>query len=204
MERARWTDRAIVAVTALALTAASCEVRAPVESRSETIETLPDDGRGQYKRRPLSVKDGDFTLSGPYTYRNLSLFLVHGKDATEGRGFLTLQEAMEQKKVIVHETDNVQELAIENVSGEEVFVQAGDIVKGGKQDRTLAVDIVLAPASGRVPVASVCVEQGRWEQRRLESVVTFAASPSQLASKELKLAAKSAGSQSEVWKAVWR
>src|SRR5437667_6818781 len=37
--------------------------------------------------------------------------------------------AMEQKKVVVYETKQVNELAIENLSAESVFIQQGDIVK---------------------------------------------------------------------------
>jgi ARG and Rhodanese-Phosphatase-superfamily-associated Protein domain len=66
----------------------------------------------------------------------------------------------------VHETGAVSELAIENTAADaEVFVQAGDIVQGGDQDRTIARDLVLAAASGRLPLPSFCVEQGRWSPR---------------------------------------
>src|SRR5579871_232587 len=47
-----------------------------------------------------------FTFSGPYTYQNLTLFLVHGKDSLPGKKILTLPEALQQKKIIVHETKN--------------------------------------------------------------------------------------------------
>ena len=89
---------------------------------------------------------------------------------------ITLQEAMVQRKVIVHETSNVNELVIENLSDEEVYVQAGDIVKGGKQDRVLSDDLVIGPNSGRVPIASFCVEQGRWHRRAGEPMAFFRAS----------------------------
>jgi ARG and Rhodanese-Phosphatase-superfamily-associated Protein domain len=76
----------------------------------------------------------NYKLSGPYQYENLSIFLVHGTDQPNSILFTPLQEAMERKVVIVHETSDVNELAIENVSKtEEVFVQAGDIVKGGNK-----------------------------------------------------------------------
>jgi len=62
---------------------------------------------------------------------------------------------MERKAVIVHETSEVNELSIENVSQtEEVLVQAGDIVKGGDQDRVLAVDLIMPARSGKVPIAA--------------------------------------------------
>ena len=42
----------------------------------------------------------DYRLSGPYTHKNLSIFLIHSKTTiTRTRSFLTLQEALEQKKV---------------------------------------------------------------------------------------------------------
>ena len=44
---------------------------------------------------------------------------------------LTLEEALKQARVVVHETGNVERLEIENTGGEAVFVQAGDIVIDG-------------------------------------------------------------------------
>ncbi len=88
----------------------------------------------------------DYRLEGPFTHGNLSVFLIHGKDKIKGATFITLQEALIQKKVIVRETREVNELSIENISGEEVYVQSGDIVKGGQQDRMMAVDLILRSA----------------------------------------------------------
>jgi hypothetical protein len=116
---------------------------------------------------------------------------------------MPLQEAMERKAVIVHETSDVNELSIENVSQtDEVLVQAGDIVKGGQQDRVLAVDIVLPPRSGKIPIAAFCVEEGRWQQRGQEGVAHFDSSEDMVATRSLKMAAKDAKSQPEVWRQV--
>src|SRR5207237_1776257 len=81
----------------------------------------------------------DCKLSGPYTHGNLAVFLIHGPDKLKNREFLTLEEGIAKKVVIVHETSNVNELAIENTGDTDVYVQSGDIVKGGKQDRTIAM-----------------------------------------------------------------
>ena len=144
----------------------------------------------------------NFAISGPFVHQNLAIFLIHGTGPLAGKEFLSLQEAMEQGKVIVHETENVNELAIENLSGDEIFVQAGDIVKGGKQDRTFANDVVLGPHSGRVPIASFCVEQGRWSGRPGEVLSAFSISDNQLSNKSLKLAARHANDQGQVWQEV--
>ena len=103
---------------------------------------------------------------------------------------LTLAEAMARGKTRVYETGNVSELSIENVGDDEVFVQAGDIVKGGKQDRVLTVSLLLPAKSGKMPIASFCVEQGRWTARGREDVGQFASSAAALPSREAKLAMK--------------
>ena len=140
-----------------------------------------------------------YRLSGPYTHDNLTIFLIHGDDQIKGKDILTLDEALKQKKVVVHETKNVNQLAIENVSADEVFVQAGDIVRGGQQDRTIAFDMIVAPKSGKVPLGAFCVEAGRWTQRGKEGHQSFSSSNNQLASNSLKLAARHGASQRGVW-----
>ena len=95
---------------------------------------------------------GEYRLEGPFTHGNLSVFLVHGKDKLKGQTFLTLEEALIQKKVIVRETREVNRLTIQNISTEDVYVQSGDIVKGGAQDRMLVVDLILPPKSAQIPI----------------------------------------------------
>ncbi len=143
----------------------------------------------------------EYRLSGPYTHKNLTVFLVHGKDQT-AKTFLTLQEALAQKKVRVYETKNVNELAIRNLSNQDVYVQAGDMVRGGEQDRMISVDFIVPPRSGRMPIAAYCVESGRWNRRGNEAPATFSSSENFASSKDLKLAAKSAQSQDAVWQNV--
>ena len=142
-----------------------------------------------------------YRLSGPYTHKNLTVFLVHGKDQTT-KTFLTLQEALAQKKVRVYETKNVNELSIRNLSNQDVYVQAGDIVRGGDQDRMISVDFIVPPRSKRMPIEAFCVESGRWHKRGNEDSAAFSSSENFASSKDLKLAAKSAKSQDAVWQNV--
>lgn len=143
------------------------------------------------------------SITGPFTHENLNIFLLRGSDAFDGSRFIPLDEALEQKCVVVHETGNVEQLEIENLSELlDLYVQAGDVVKGGRQDRTLGVDFVLPAKSGRVPVPSFCVESGRWHRRAGEEVRSFSSSKSYLANKKLRMAAKLAKSQDEVWEKV--
>ena len=97
------------------------------------------------KRQGTEIQSVDYRISGPYTHKNLTVFLVHGKDLISGHNFITLQEALAQKKVIVYETKDVNELAIKNLSNQDIYVQAGDIVRGGDQDRMISTDFIVPP-----------------------------------------------------------
>jgi hypothetical protein len=105
-------------------------------------------------------------------HRNLAVYFIHGSSAT-GSVPLTLTEALVKGTVQVTETGVVNELRIENAGDEEVFVQAGDMVKGGRQDRVLVVSLLLPPRSGPVPISSFCVEPGRWTARGGEDPTRF-------------------------------
>src|SRR5260370_42398071 len=112
----------------------------------------------------------EYRLEGPFTRGNLTVFLIHGKDRIKGQTFITLQEALVQKKVIVRETRSVNELTIQNVSSEEVYVQSGDIVKGGKQDRMRPVDLILPTRSAKIGISAFCFANGRSTKRGSEQV----------------------------------
>jgi hypothetical protein len=165
------------------------------------INALGQSSSGGNAQRQEPVPFTNYTLSGPYTHGNLTVFLVHGKDTTK-KTFLTLQEALAQKKVRVYETKDVNELAIRNFSNQDVYVQAGDIVRGGEQDRMISMDFIVPPKSGRMPIAAFCVESGRWNKRGNEAAATFSSSENSVALKEIKLAAKRENSQQAVWQNV--
>jgi hypothetical protein len=143
-------------------------------------------------------------ITGPFTSANLSVYLIHGKDTSKFQNFLTLQEAMTKAQVVVKETGDVNQLAIQNNGVLPIFVQSGDIVKGGRQDRTMQYDMILPPKSGMVPINSFCVEHGRWSQRGAEDAGAFGASQFQLVNKSMKMAAKYDGDQQKVWNLVDR
>ena len=142
-------------------------------------------------------------ISGPYSHKNLTIFLIHGESAIGPENILSLEEALSQKKIRIYETSDVGRLLVENLSDKiPVFIQSGDIIKGGKQDRVVRNDMVIEPNSGKVPVASFCVEQGRWTRRGTESQAEFNSSKKSLSSRQLKLANKYKSSQGEVWNEV--
>jgi hypothetical protein len=131
----------------------------------------------------------EIRITGPIQHENLALYFVHGPSAP-GKVPLTLEEAMAKGMVKVRETGNVNQLEIENLGEEEVFVQSGDIVKGGQQDRALMVSLLLPPKSGSIPIASFCVEEGRWTARGREDARHFSTAAAAVPSREMKLAMK--------------
>lgn len=138
-------------------------------------------------------------VSAPLTHANLSVYLVFGQDAVTGAKLMSLQEALDRDLATVHETGNVNTLAVENRSSEyELFVQSGDIVKGGRQDRMVQHDMLLPPNSGRVPLPAHCVEQSRWTNRGKEDAGKFAKCDNFAAGRALRYA-NYAGEQHAVW-----
>ncbi len=161
---------------------------------------------------PLATRADSPTprLGAPITYQNLTIFPVRGDASNKTVVPLTLQEAMDQKAIRVRETGNVNSLEVENLGDKDIFIQAGDIVKGGRQDRVLSVDMVLNVKSGRVPIDAFCVEHGRWSGRGSEKADSFGSSNTALPSRTMKLATKPkvgeppniAKPQQQVWDGV--
>ena len=152
----------------------------------------------QGTNKPLHCFESEETS---YTHKNLTIFLIQGEDVLL-RNYLTLEEAMHQKKITLHETGNVGELSVDNTSSDYVFIMAGDIVKGGRQDRTISEDIVLNPGDKKMPLKSFCVENNRWGSRGGECMYSFSSSEKSLSNKALKLAARSEKNQGRVWEEV--
>ncbi len=144
----------------------------------------------------------NLNISGPYAYENLAVFLIHDTKAAKHEDILTLQEALAQKAITISETGDVNRLLASNNSKKGVYLQSGDIVKGGQQDRVLQHDSLLPPKSKNVALNVFCVEAGRWHGRGAESVQHFGSSTGSLMTKRQRMAVKVSANQSEVWKSV--
>ncbi len=90
----------------------------------------------------------------------------------------------------------VNSLMINNTSEDTLFVMAGEVVTGGKQDRVIAQDMTIPPkTTSDIPV--FCVEQSRWSGKSGEFDGYFAVS--QL---ELRKVVTEEKQQSKVWEKV--
>ena len=111
-----------------------------LKSNSNKDISAPGEVGREFDGGPSAVMET--TISGPYCSGNLAVFLIHGKDL-EQSDFITLEEGLAKEKVVVQETGKVNELQINNLGDTAVFVQSGDMVKGGKQDRAFQYDMIL-------------------------------------------------------------
>jgi hypothetical protein len=115
----------------------------------------------------------DHEIGAPKTFDNLAIFPVTSKMQEDIGAITTLESALAKKTASVHEigadghgdSAQVNSLVIENKGSEPVYVLAGTIVKGGKQDRQIGSDFIVG-AKQTVPVDAYCVEHGRWTAER--------------------------------------
>lgn len=146
-----------------------------------------------------AASSGSLTIRGPFVHEHLALYVVEDPAAKPAAEMITLAEGLSAGSVKVTEKKSaeVSELLIENQSALPCFVQAGDVVKGGQQDRAIGRDFVIPPKTAPMPVSSFCVEQSRWA-----GTSAFASSTQNAYGKDLKLAVQKDGSQQKVWENV--
>lgn len=77
---------------------------------------------------------------------------------------VTLDEAFGQKLVAIKEKEDesVNQLTLTNNAGRPLFLLAGEVIIGGKQDRIIGANTIIAAKTTQV-VPVFCVEHGRWD-----------------------------------------
>jgi len=132
---------------------------------------------------PPGRVEGDWRLLDPISYENLSVFPVVSTAGYDTEAFLTLEEGLSRGEVLVQEQGadvivrdrdgsrpavrnyggpSVNQLVLINRSKRPVILLAGELVSGGKQDRVIAKDRIVAPGAEPLPLDVFCVEHGRW------------------------------------------
>jgi hypothetical protein len=89
----------------------------------------------------------------------------------------------------------VSEVLASNRSDHYVFLMAGEILVGGKQNRILRSDVLLPPGCRDVVLSAYCVEKGRWQET---GGAGFSSSGS-LSASSVRMRAAEGGSQEEIW-----
>ena len=159
--------------------------------------------------------EGDWRLLDPITYENISIFPVISSVSRDTSAFVTLDEGLSSGEVIVREqgsdgmarsrgvalpqynsSPSVNQLVLINRGKRPVVLLAGELVSGGKQDRIIAKDRIVAPGSDPLPLDVFCVEHGRWSSGLQFSAANTMVHPS------VREQAAVNQSQTEVWDSV--
>ena len=127
--------------------------------------------------------ESDWRLLEPITYENLTVFPVVSSSGYDTSAFLTLEEGLSRGEVTIREQGadtmirnrgdgrpipqgyggpSVNQLVLINHSKRPLLLLAGELVSGGKQDRIIAKDRIVAPFGDPLPLDVFCVEHGRW------------------------------------------
>lgn len=105
------------------------------------------------------------TLASAIQSKNVTLYPVVSTkpNLKQMDDMITLSEARARGWVKVEEQpdETVEVLQVTNTGTKSIFLLAGDILLGGKQDRIISEDTVVPPGK-TVKVKVFCVDQGRW------------------------------------------
>jgi hypothetical protein len=139
---------------------------------------------------PTHAHAFDFQISNPASGGNLSVYFVEGNGpgGPGGSSIMSLDQAVAQGAVKVyqqrptwdtdaagHKIETNGPVALENLSGQSIFLQLGGLVAGGLQDQVIARTYLLPPGPGRVSIDTLCVDPFRSVARLGESAEQFSA-----------------------------
>src|SRR5215469_17558257 len=160
---------------------------------------------------------GEWQLIEPVSYENLTVFPVVASAGFDTSAFVTLEDGLAGGEVTVREQSaeslhrnrdgsqpvaqnyrgpSVNQLVLVNHSKRPLLLLAGELVSGGKQDRVIAKDRIVAPFGEPLPLDVFCVEHGRWSQGAQFSSAKTIVHPSVREQAAVKQR------QSDVWAAV--
>lgn len=119
------------------------------------------------RENPVTWLIRNVEVGTAWNYENLTVFPLVLHDRPRNSDIRTLDEAFSRNWIAVREKDNAQVsvLEVRNDSRDYVFLMAGEILAGGKQNRMIRSDILLQPNSGYVEIPVYCGEKERWSQR---------------------------------------
>jgi hypothetical protein len=150
-------------------------------------------------QKPERISTGGWRLGDPITYENLTVFPILSSKTADTSSFATLDEALGAGDAVVteggseaiHRTRDgrpsaiplqggasVNQLVLINRGSKPLILLAGELVSGGKQDRTISKDRIVPPGATPLPLDVFCVEQGRWSSGAQFSAARLMVHPS--------------------------
>ena len=165
----------------------------------------PKPKKGHTVAAPNAVrqkKRSAITFGAPIKFHNISIVPVTTKKIGDFQSYTLLERGLARKTLKVRELAGntneaqVSHVQVKNTGKDPVYLLGGEMILGGKQDRIIAADTVVAPSGKWVKVGVFCVEQGRWAGQNMKFKGGGA-----MADVSIRRAAMK-GSQSEVWNEV--
>lgn len=176
---------------------------------------LVSGGSGAAQPSAGGGEGSNWRLAEPVSYETLTIFPVVSPRGSDTSTFLTLDEGLSSGEVVVSEQGadmirrnrdgvplpqyqgaSVNQLVLVNRSKRPLLLLAGELVSGGKQDRIIAKDRIVAPGAAPLPLDVFCVEHGRWSNGANFAAGNMMVHPS------VREAAAVDNEQQQVWNAV--
>jgi hypothetical protein len=184
-----WIGSVLCLIMSGALAFAMASARpGPAERKAATCGTI----------NPVVEYANHLRVEEPERHASLSLFPISVSAVKVPGVDLTLTQAVKRGLFEVGELgeSEVNRVRVRNRAKEPVFVMAGEMLRGGKQDR-IAGDDLIVPAKSTLTIQVFCVEHGRWAGR--ESGFSVGHS---LAGARVRQSAGRGGGQGAVWSSV--
>jgi len=179
--------------------------------------------KGRWQAHAGELPFSGYKILAPIRHGNLTVFPVLARVSHDTNTFLTLDEGLRTGEVVVTESGGatplirgrsgawperairypgddgqVNQLMLVNNSKRPLILLAGEIVTGGKQDRVIAKDRIVAAESDPIDLGVFCVEPGRW----VASSANFGAGKMLMAAPAVRGKAMADKRQAEVWSEV--
>jgi hypothetical protein len=131
----------------------------------------------EYSYRTLEFNLQDEARIRSFTYKNLRLYPIKAKTTLKEQTkdysrYTPLKKALQSQKIRITEKQGsgegaeVNTLHAQNLSRDTLFLMAGEVIQGGKQDRVIGEDVVIPPGNTKVKLPVYCVEHGRWSSTK--------------------------------------
>jgi len=150
---------------------------------------------------PVDALIDDLEVGPSERYGGLTIYPLRRRHES-GFAPLTFDEAVSRGDMIVREVGRggrVNEVEVQNRSRRPVFLMAGQMLFGSKQDRIFQRDALIPPRAEWVRVPVYCVERDRWTP-----VSEHFVGKGRAAAPALRRAAQESASQEEIWSGVSR
>lgn len=153
--------------------------------------------------RPAPLLEAPFlpiTVAPGVEVGRLTVFPILARGKVRPLDVVTLDQAMKGDQLVIteHKRARVRSLTAHNKGDQAVFIMAGEMIVGAKQDRMVGRDVLIPPRSTlEIPV--YCVEKRRWRHvsRKFSSL-------GRAAPQKVRSLAYARATQGRVWKNVDR